>query len=243
MLTRMATRTRARPSRFGRVVLVAAIVLAALLVAADRIGLLVAERAAADTLQQSQHLQRRPDVSIGGFPFLTQLATGTFDSIHVTADDLTVADGNTQLLVAKLDVTLQHVHVSRDFRSARSESSTAVALVRYSDLSHTLGTQVSYAGAGRIGASAAVGVVPGVTVPAAATAAIRVQGDALVFQDVQVSLAGQAVPPGLSSYFTGLFGNAISLRGLPFGVRVHSVTAAADGVTVTLTAPGLTFRR
>jgi hypothetical protein len=239
----MAARARARRSRLGRVLLIVVVVLVGLLIAADRIGLLVAERAAADTLQQSQHLHQRPDVSIGGFPFLTQLAAGEFDTIHVRAADVTLADGKTQLLVAKLDVTLRHVHVSRDFRSARSESGAATALVHYSDLSHTLGTPVTYAGAGRVKATASVGVVPGVTVPASATAAVHVTGDSLVFQDVQVSVAGQSVPAGLTSYFAGLFGTAVSLRGLPFGVHVQSVTATADGVTIALTAAGLTFHR
>jgi hypothetical protein len=243
MLSRMTRRAPVRRSRLGRALLVALVVLVGLLVAADRIGVLVAERAAATTLQRSQHLAQRPSVSIGGFPFLTQLATGNFDHVHVTADNLTLAAGNSQLRVARLDVTLRHVHVSRDFTSARSQFSTATALIHYPDLSRTLGTQLSYAGGGRVRASAAVGVIPGVAVPGTATAAVHVKGDALVFDDVQVSIAGQAVPSALSSYFTGLFGTAVSLSGLPFGVHVQSVDVQPGGVTIALSAAGLTFHR
>jgi len=99
--------------------------------------------------------------AIAGFPFLTQLVSGKYDDIHVTADDVTVADGSTSLRIAQLDVTLHHVTVSRDFTSARSQYGTATALVHYADLAQLLGTQLSYAGAGRVRASAQVGVVPG----------------------------------------------------------------------------------
>ena len=243
MLAHMPRKPTARRSRVRRAVAITLVLLAGLLIAADRIGLAVAERAAAVTLQRSQHLTQRPSVSIAGFPFLTQLVSGKYDDIHVTADDVTVADGSTSLRIAQLDVTLHHVTVSRDFTSARSQYGTATALVHYADLAQLLGTQLSYAGAGRVRASAQVGVVPGLDVPASATAAVRVDGDALVFYDVRVSIAGQAVPAALTAYFAGLFGNSVSLRGLPFGVHVQSVGLAADGVRVALTASGLTYQR
>ncbi|MDT4939615.1 MAG: hypothetical protein QOG80_3286 [Pseudonocardiales bacterium] len=240
----MSTRQTARRGHLGRVLLVVLVALVGLLVAADRIGLAVAERTAAVTLQSSQHLAQRPSVSIAGFPFLTQLATGSFDSIHVTVRDLTVGQrSSTQLRIARLDVTLRQVHVSRDFSSARSQFGTATALIDYSDLSHTLGATFTYAGNGRVQAVASVGVIPGVSVPASAAAAVRVSGDSLTFNDPRVTVAGQQVPPALAGYFNSLFGTSIPLTGLPFGVHVTGVRAASGGVTITLSATGLTFRR
>jgi hypothetical protein len=51
------------------------------------------------------------------------------------------------------------------------------------------------------------------------------------------------VPPALADYFAGLLQKSISLAGLPFGVHVRSVRASSAGVTITLTASGLTYAR
>lgn len=226
-----------------RRVLIAVAVLVALFVAADRIALVIAERAAAVTLQRSQKLPQRPNVSISGFPFLTQLVGGEFGHIHVTADGVQTTAGGHTVRVGRLDVTLRHVTVSRDLRSATSQSATATGTVSYADLSQVLGVQVQYAGAGRISATVTAGVIPGVALAGTATAAPHVSGDALVFSDVQANVAGQPVPPAVTTYFTSIFGTAVPLTGLPFGVHVRSVAASADGVTVSLTATELTYRR
>lgn len=236
--------TRRRPSRLGRILLITAIVLVGLLVAADRIAVAVAERTAADTLQRSQQLKDRPDVSIGGFPFLTQLATGDFDRITATVHDLTVGqDSGTPLQIDTLHVVLRHVHVARDFNSARSEFSTATAVVSYASLTDALKTPFTYAGAGRIKATDTADVIPGLSVPASATARVSIQGESLTFTDTQVSVAGQQLPASVTDYFANLFGRTIPLTGLPFAVHVKSVRATGQGVQITLTAAGLTYHR
>lgn len=50
------------------------LVLAAFVTLADRWALLYAEHRAADRLKDQLHLSAAPEVDIGGFPFLTQLA-------------------------------------------------------------------------------------------------------------------------------------------------------------------------
>jgi hypothetical protein len=232
-----------RRSRLGRRLVIVLLVVLALLVAADRIADAVAEHEAASLLQRSQNLAHRPDVSVTGFPFLTQLASGTFDEIDVRADDLMVGDGSRQLRVRRLDVAMHHVHVARDFRSATSRSSTATAQIRYSDIASTLGVALAYAGDHRVRATHTV-TVAGVSVPASATAGVhQSHSGELTFVDPKVTVAGQRVPAEVDSYFAGVFGTAISLRGLPFGVQVRSLSAGADGLSVRLTAQQLTFRR
>ena len=238
-----ATQARRRKRKhWGRRLLVLALVLVGLLVAADRVSLAVAGTAAGVTLQRSQGLAARPDVSIEGFPFLTQLAAGSFDTIHVTAKNLTVGRAGVTLRIASLDVTLHHVHVTRDFQSARSEFSTATALVSYADLSQTLGATLGYAGAGRVHATTTISVA-GIPVTGTATTGVQLSAGSLSFTDPTVTVDGVAVPPQVSSYFTTVFRTSIPLGGLPFGVHVEAVEASAAGVTITLSAAGLTFRR
>jgi hypothetical protein len=242
MLAGMTSRPVARRRHPWRTVLIVVLVLAGLLVVADRAALAVAERAAAVTVQKSQHLDRRPSVTIAGFPFLTQLATGHYDKVKVRAEGFVVGDSQTRLRINRVDVTLRDVHVSRDFSSGRSRFTEAQALIGYSDLSDALGTRFRYAGGGRVDASSAV-TVAGVDVSGSATASVRLSNNALTFEDPQVSVEGQPVPAAVANYFTGLFATSIPLTGLPFGVHVQDVHAGRDGITVVLTASGLSFSR
>ena len=86
-----------RRRRRGTKWLIAIFVLLALLVGADRIALLIAESQLASRIQSSQHLNQKPDVSIAGFPFLTQVIARDFPhatvDIHgLNANGLTISD-------------------------------------------------------------------------------------------------------------------------------------------------------
>ena len=83
---------RRRSRRWPWVLLVIVVVLAGLFVVADRIALGYAEDKAATSLQQSQQLNQKPDVTVDGFPFLTQLAAGEFDDVTISADRLEVTE-------------------------------------------------------------------------------------------------------------------------------------------------------
>src|SRR5256885_4227247 len=100
--------------RAARWIGIGVVVLLVLLLIADRVGVAVAERVAGDTLESSEHLNSRPDVDIAGFPFLTQVATGNYDKITVTADDVTVGQQIHLLEISRLVVVLHDLTVSRD---------------------------------------------------------------------------------------------------------------------------------
>lgn len=233
-----ARRRRRWPLRLAITVLV----LVGLLVAVDRISVAVAEAAVAQTVQNSQHLANKPSVSIDGFPFLTQLASGHYDKIELSDDDLTVGRSRRTVKLAHLLVTLHDVHVARDFRSGTAGSGTADAKMSYQDLSQTLGTRLTYAGAGRVRASASVNV-GGQSVSGAVTATPRLAGNALEFADPHVAVSGADVPAAVSSALAGVFGAPIPLDNLPYLLTVRSLSANQHGVSFTLTAQQLTFRR
>ncbi|TDB85351.1 DUF2993 domain-containing protein [Actinomadura sp. KC216] len=73
-----------------RKVLLALLVLLAVgVVAADRIGVRVAEDKIGEQVAAQYNLQQPPDVTIHGFPFITQALGGDYDHIEVTIDDWT----------------------------------------------------------------------------------------------------------------------------------------------------------
>ncbi|MEV5878306.1 DUF2993 domain-containing protein [Streptomyces sp. NPDC052101] len=119
--------------------------LVCLLVLADRWALLYAEHKAAERLKDTMHLAAAPEVTIGGFPFLTQLAARRLDSVRVTVPD-----------VPAHRVTLTQVTATADDIRIDGDGPTTVsgALVRqvhgqvllsFADMNRELGaSQVSF---------------------------------------------------------------------------------------------------
>ena len=78
---------RRRRRKWPWVVLGIVIVLAALFVVLDRVAVAYAENQAAKQMQ-SQGFPVKPDVTIKGFPFLTQVAARRLNDVHITASNV-----------------------------------------------------------------------------------------------------------------------------------------------------------
>ncbi len=226
-------------TRVLRRVVIGVLILLALLVAADRIGVLLAERAAASTLQTSEHLSERPSVGIGGFPFLTQIAAGSLDKVTVRASDVVVGNRPT-LRLSSVDATLHGLSVSRDLSTVRADSAQGTGVVPYAELTRLLGVRVNYGGAGRVVAHPAV-TVAGQQFSTAVSAQVSVDGGILRFGSPRV--ADTSVPQVVVDQLQAVFGLNVPLTGIPFGLQVHSVTAGSDGVAITLVGHQLSYRR
>lgn len=230
--------------------MLAVIVLAAVFVGVDRVALLVAERAAANTVQDAQHLDRTPSVSVAGFPFLTQLAAGHFHKLTLAASDLTVGRDGRTVRISRVTANLRGVQVARDLSSVHADTANATAAVSFSDLSDTLGSPLSYGGpsadgVGRITARRSVSIA-GQQISGSVTAEVKIANGSLSFVSPQVSVdgAGSAtVPQLLADALLSVFGDPIALTRLPFGLTVRSVTADQQGVRITLVGSDLTFQR
>jgi len=227
-----------------RGLLVAVIVLAVLAVAADRIGLLVAERQIASRVQSSQDLDRRPTVNIEGFPFLTQVLADHYPTVKLVSQDLAVGTSDRRVRLADLNARLHDVRTVDNFSGATAQTADGTAMLSYPELSRALGVTVSYAGGGRVQASSSVEVL-GHTVTGTASAEVAVAGgDQLTFSTVRVGVpqAGISVPEQLTKQLSSMFESKLSLRGLPFHLRIEQLVATEDGVRVSATARDLTLR-
>jgi hypothetical protein len=223
--------------------LILVVVLAVLVVAADRIGLLVAERQIASKVQSSQDLDRRPSVDIKGFPFLTQVVANRYPTVRLTAQDFPVGSSERRVRLADLDTRLHDVRTVDKFSAATAKTAEGTALLSYQELSRAVGVTVGYAGGGRVQASSSVDVL-GQTVTGTASAEVGVVGgDQLTFSAVRVGVpqAGISVPEQLTDQFRSIFANKLSLRGLPFHLQIQRLVATADGVRISATARGLTL--
>ncbi|QFZ75568.1 DUF2993 domain-containing protein [Streptomyces fagopyri] len=129
---------------------VLAVTLAAFLTLADRWALLYAEHKASRTLEDQLHLTAAPEVEIGGFPFLTQLADDRLDSVRVTVPDV-AAD---RVSLAKVSATATRVRLDGDgptaVRGVNIPELRGEVLLSFDDLSRELGSsQVTFTGHGR----------------------------------------------------------------------------------------------
>jgi hypothetical protein len=230
-----------RRRRGLRALLITVLVLVVLLVVADRVGAAVAERVAADTIQRSQHLDQRPDVDVPGIPFLTQLASGTFDKVTIHANDVAIGNSAHTLDISHVAVDLDHVTVPRDFSAVHARTAHATGLISYQQLGRVLGIDVTYRGGGRVRAEKTITVL-GQTFQAGITATPQLVDGALGFGAAAVngvSGVGQDVIDGL----TKVFDLRVPFDRFPFGVRVRSLQATAQGISLALDGSNLSYQR
>lgn len=220
---------------------IALVVLIVFLLVADRVGNYAAEVAAGNTIKNSQKLSDRPDVDIGGFPFLTQLAAGDFDQITVTASDVPVGDNGIALRISTIRVVLDHVTVSRDFETVHAATASATATVGYDQLSEALGVDLGYAGNGRIQAQKSITVL-GRTVKPTITAEPALLNGVLSFGSTQINGLDQLGGP-IAQVLNKVFDISVPLQGIPFEIRVQSLTVDEGGLRLVLTGADLTYTR
>jgi hypothetical protein len=204
-----------------RILLVVVVVLGVLFVAADRVALWFAESQAADKAQQSQGFTSKPDISIKGFPFLTQVAAKKLDDVHITATGIEAGTTAETLRIDRFSADLRGVRLAGDFSSAVADTADGTVLITYADLTKAVpsGITVGYGGNGKVKLSAL-----GFSTTVAVT---LTNGKTVKLGEVT----------GLPAELQSLVGNGLSwdLTGLPQGIELKSATATADGIQVVAT--------
>lgn len=224
--------------------LVTLVVLAGLLAVADRVAASVASRAVADQVVASSSLESA-DVSIGGFPFLTQALGGRYDSVSVVGRGVAAGD----LTLDRLDATLTGVSVplsdalSGSVDAVPVASVRATALVAYAELARRSGDRrLTVAPSGdRLRVTGSVSVL-GQTVSASALSSVRVEGGALVVTAESYSVGDAAASAAISRALGGRFDLRIPVTGLPYGLQVSGVRVTASGVEVDAAAGATVLR-
>ena len=228
-----------RRRRRGTKWLIALVVLLGLLVAADRITLVVAEDQLAGRIQSSQHLSQKPSVSIAGFPFLTQVAAR--DLPHATLD-IHGLTGNDDLVISNLHADLRGVHINSGFNGATVDTLVATAQLSYADIAKALSSQLNVHGfqVGTIKASYAGNDQVKATyellgVSLSATIDVKLSGaNTLEFKSVKINTPLSGTP--FSSLGTpSSFDYSYNLGALPFGMELTDLTFTASTVDISAT--------
>ncbi|MFJ6086574.1 DUF2993 domain-containing protein [Streptomyces sp. NPDC092369] len=123
-----------------RILLIVVVILGGLFVIADRVALHFAQGEVADKLKTTENLSATPDVSIKGFPFLTQVASGELDDVEIGIKDYdadtgnSAGDGPRTIRIDDLKAQMKGVDFSGDYSSATATNAAGTATIAYDEL-------------------------------------------------------------------------------------------------------------
>jgi hypothetical protein len=223
----------AAPRRRGRKVLILIIVLlviAGLLFGLDRAAAAYTARRIATTLQ-NEGFPVRPNVSVEGFPFLTQLISRHLQGVHVTAARVPVGS-----VTASIDVHAQNIALDSGYSSGTIARVTGTGLIPFASLARmpalaaVPGLQISGDGPHMVKLSANLQVL-------AASAIARVTQTAR--NEISLRLVSSSgVPAALLAPIRHL---VLQVPALPLGLTVHSVRVSPRGVVIGVTGQNVKF--
>jgi LmeA-like phospholipid-binding len=222
-------RVRRRRRRWPWITL---LVIVLVLVGGDRAAKAYAEDQMASQVQSSLALSGKPNVTIQGFPFLTQAAARTFNTVDVNASNETAGPGG-QLEIASLTATLHGMHI-HGTNSATVDQFTASALVTFTALAHAGGIPqgITLAPAGPNQLKATVDILG---FSSDATAKVTQVGNDKI--NVKITDFG-GVPADVLGSLTDF---TFSIPKLPAGVKIQSISVTQQGLRVTATGQNTTL--
>lgn len=239
----------ARPQRRSHrwtTVLVVLLVLVGLVVAADRLGVQIAERRAADRITTQQGLTSAPTVSIIGIPFLTQLASSTFDHVVLDADGVPIAATDGTAVLDHLHMDLHAVHFSQNFERFEIGRADGSALIGWPAVSTLAGgVEVGFdstdpSGLGRVKIMVSQPVLgQPVRADVRATPHLDTATQTVSFSDPAVAVFGIELPAALSDTLISMFLKDIPITS-QYGLTATGMTVSADGVRIDLAGKNLT---
>ncbi len=223
----------AAPRRRGRKVLILIIVLlviAGLLFGLDRVAAAYTANRIATALQ-NDGFPVRPNVSVEGFPFLTQLISRRLQGVEVTAARFPVGP-----VTASIDVHAQNIALDSGYQSGTIAQVTGTGLIPFASLARlpalaaVPGLQISSDGPHMVKLSANLQVF-------AASAIARVKQTARNEIALRI-VSSSGVPAALLAPIRDLI---LQIPALPLGLTVNSVRVSPRGVVIGVTGQNVKF--
>ncbi|MGK5531798.1 LmeA family phospholipid-binding protein [Streptomyces sp. URMC 129] len=220
-------------------------VLLVLALIADRIALSMAQGEVASQARSSLSLDSEPDVSIKGFPFLTQVLGNHLDRVDLGLDGYEALVDEQTLTLEELDVRLDDVELGDGYSSAVAARAGGEGLISYEELTRAygellavsgtgFGVEFGHAGEGRLlltlqasvlGQSLDVGEVAGDVV--------------LENGSIRLEVADEDIPdtggPEVQAAIREQLDIVRPITGLPDGLSLDSLEPTEDGLALTIT--------
>jgi hypothetical protein len=235
-----------------RTLLIVVVILGGLFVGADRLAVHYAEGEVAERLRSTENLASTPEVSINGFPFLTQLIGGELDDTEIGIEGYqAVASGGERVRIDEIRAHFRGVTFSGDYSRATAASADGTALIAYDELL-------------RAAKSRPTRLLPGAT---AKVVGLSDGGNGKVEVDVEVTALGRSTTYAVLSTVT-VKGDTVRVHadnlprlvievaegrvrsitdfeqrvdGLPGGVELDAVRATPRGVEIAVRGSNVTL--
>ncbi len=202
------------------------ITLLVLLVVLDRVAVAYANNQAANQIQ-SQGFPTKPDVSIEGFPFLTQVMARNLEDIHISAAN--VKEGPVTL---SLTADATGVKLNPGFQSGTITHIAGTGLIGFSSLASAAGVS---SGAGLSFRAAGLDQV-NITLNGLQVATATIQRSGPHTFRVQISGNG-----GLLGSVLPAASFRVQVPSLPYGISIQSVKVTPQGVLINVTGSNIKF--
>lgn len=216
-----------------RALMIAVLVLLGLAVAADRVLVVLTEDQLASAIQSEGQLPAEPDISIKGFPFLTQAINGRYDSVRVGVD--VEALGLPPGATADIRLVGAQVPLSSVFSGSISSVPVEKVLGTVTFPFDYIGEQLGGATVTRDGSGLRVETTVsllGQDFQVAATAELALVGREVALTASNVEGFGADLPDEVTAVVLDLLDLSIPVPELPFGLVFTGIQVVGDGMRV-----------
>ncbi|MFE9783148.1 DUF2993 domain-containing protein [Streptomyces sp. NPDC005775] len=217
-----------------RILLIVVVVLAGVFIAVDRAAVYFAESEAADRVVVPGARTGSTDVSIKGFPFLTQVAGSELDEVDVKVTGIEATAAGRSLRISRMDAELHQVRLTDGFSGATAARATGTAVISYEDLTKAAadGVAVEYGGNGKVKVTGAVNILGRTLSRSVLSTVTLVDGHTVRVHADKVP--GEGIP-GLEGLVREKTDFEREVGTLPNGLKLERIQPIADGLEISVT--------
>ncbi|MYY01726.1 MULTISPECIES: DUF2993 domain-containing protein [unclassified Streptomyces] len=217
-----------------RTTLVVLVILAGVFVAVDRVAVYVAESQAEDRVKVDGARIGSTDISIKGFPFLTQVAGSELDEVDVTITGIETTAAGRTLRISTMNAELHEVRLTDGFSGATAAHATGTAVISYEDLTKAAsdGVAVEYGGKGKVKVTGAVNILGRTMSRSVLSSVTLVDGHTVRVRADKVP--GEGIP-GLEGLIREKTDFEREVGGLPNGLKLEKIQPTSDGLEISVT--------
>lgn len=228
-------RRRRHPLRWTIIIVV---VLLAILIGVDFAAKAYAEGQMASQIQQ-QGFPQKPDVTIEGFPFLTQVIGHDLQNVKLSSTD--VKEG--PLTISSINATMTGVHLNSSFNSGHIDHLTGTATITFAALSNAMsaqagglgdlasaGLKLSSGGPNEVKASLDLVIASG-----SATWRVTTPGH----NKINIHLVSSSGLPG--DLLGSVSDMTFTLPSLPLGLTIKTISVTPTGIVGTISGSNIPF--
>ncbi|MFD7527155.1 DUF2993 domain-containing protein [Streptomyces sp. NPDC059849] len=216
-----------------RILLVIVVVLGGIFVAVDRAAVYFAESEAAGRVKVTGASIGSTDISIKGFPFLTQVVGKQLDEVDVEMTGIETATNGHRLRITRMDAALHDVKLSEGYSSATAARATGTAVISYKDLTEAAseGVAVEYGGNNKVKVTGTVDVLGNPVTRSVLSTVTLVDGHTLRVHADEVP--GKGIP-GLEALVRKKSDFDREVGGLPSGLKLQKIQPTEDGLEISV---------